>query len=286
MEVSRETLRPWMREAKLWPGRKQPVEKVQAWRPRRSRWGELVQWDPSDQASLLQTAEQSKRGASEAGKDRSELEPTQSGRALEELGITWIPAHSPPAKGRVERGWATAQDRLVKGLRVAGVTTLEPANHYRETEFLPWGNSTLAVAPANGDDAHRQWEQHHDLAAILSQGESRRVNHDYTIQWETKIYQMARQDIGAGLGGAVVRVEKRRDATVAVRFGDRDWGVSVCPQRPPITPAQPAGKPRSPVQPGNSSEWNKNFDRQPGPKVRQAALASGPRREAAQGGSE
>ena len=187
----------------------------------------------TDQASLLQTAEQSKRGASEAGKDRSELEPTQSGRALEELGITWIPAHSPPAKGRVERGWAPAQDRLVKGPRVAGVTTL---------------------APANGDDAHRQWEQHHDLAAILSQGESRRVNHDYTIQWETKIYQMARQDIGAGLGGAVVRVEKRRDATVAVRFGDRGGGVSVCPQRPPITPAQPAGKPRSPVQPGNSSE--------------------------------
>jgi hypothetical protein len=80
-------------------------------------------------------------GRSRAGKDRSELPPTQIGRALQELAIPWIPAHSPQAKGRVERGFLTAQDRLVKGMRVAGVTTLEQANHYLETEFLPWVNA-------------------------------------------------------------------------------------------------------------------------------------------------
>lgn len=343
IEVSRETVRQWMIGAKLWRAQKQPVEKIHLWRPRRSRFGELVQWDTSDhdwlegrgeeillinmiddatgrwfarfvasdstvenmnlleryvkqhgrplayytdKASLFQTAVKTKRGESRAGKDREELPPTQIGRALQELGITWIAAHSPQAKGRVERGFLTAQDRLVKGMRVAGVTTMEQANHYLDTEFLPWVNTTLAVVPANADDAHRLLEKHHDLAAILSHVESRQVNNDYTIQLDTKIYQIARKDICTGLRGAVVRVEKRRDATVAVRFGDRYLGVSICPQRPPITPAKPAGKPRSPAKPGKSSEWNKNFDLKQGPKVWQAALESGQRLNGAEGVSE
>jgi hypothetical protein len=163
---------------------------------------------------------------------------------------------------------------------------MEQANHYLETEFLPWVNTTLAVAPANADDAHRRLEKHHDLAAILSHVESRRVNNDYTIQFETKIYQIARKDICTGLRGAVVRVEKRRDGTVAVRFRDRYLGVSICPQRPPITPAKPVGKPRSRAKPGKSSEWNKNFDLKQGPKVWQAALQSGHRMDGAEGVSE
>jgi hypothetical protein len=61
-----------------------------------------------------------------------------------------------------------ARDRPVKGMRAAGVTTLEQANHYLDTKFLPWVNSTLAVAPASAADAHRPLEKHHDLAAILS----------------------------------------------------------------------------------------------------------------------
>jgi len=52
----------------------------------------------------------------------------------------------------------TAQDRLVNGMRVAGVATLEQANRYLETEFLPWVNATLAVEPASADDAHRPLE--------------------------------------------------------------------------------------------------------------------------------
>ena len=132
----------------------------------------------------------------------------------------------------------------MKGMRVAGVTTLEQANHYLETEFLPWVNATLAVAPASADDAHRPLEKQHDLAAILSQVERRRVNNDYTIQLDTKIYQIARQDIRTGLRGAVVRVEKRRDGSVAVRFRDRYLGISICEQRPklsqPSGPARPA----------------------------------------------
>src|SRR6202050_3133185 len=336
IEASKETVRKWMIGGKLWRTKKEKVKAVHAWRPRRSRFGELVQWDTSehdwlegrgeqlyliamiddatsrlfarfvrhdsseenmkllwsylekfgrplsfytDKASLFQTAEKRKRDEPGVEKDAVEMPPTQIGRALRELGITWIAAHSPQAKGRVERNFGTAQDRLVKGMRVAGVATLEQANHYLETEFLPWVNVTLAVVPASADDAHRPLEKQHDLAAILSHVESRRVNNDYSIQLDTKIYQRARQDIRTGLRGMAVRVEKRRDGSVAVRFGDRYLKVSICEQRPKL----PAPKPLSPAprarRPSQTSEWCKNFDLKKSPKIWQASERAGAKPE-------
>jgi hypothetical protein len=335
IQVSRETTRQWMIEAKLWRARRQRIDAVHGWRERKSRWGEMVQWDTSkhdwlegrgeemlliamiddatsrwfgrfvpsdstlenmnvleqyvkrhgrplayytDKAALFQTAEKSPRGESAAGKDRKPMPPTQIGRALQELGIQSILAHSPQAKGRVERGFATAQDRLVKGMREAGVRTRELANRYLETEFMPWWNQTLVVRPASADDAHRPLEKHHDLAAILSHVETRQVNNDYTIQFDAKIYQIARKDIGVGLRGAVVRVERRRDATVAIRFRDRYLSASRCDQRPKVTPTKPAPM-RSRTKPARGHEWNKNFDLQKAPKVWQAAQSSGAKPE-------
>ena len=336
IEVSRETVRQWMLEAKLWRARKQRIEKIHEWRPRRSRLGELVQWDTSDhdwlegrggpillinmiddatsrwfarfvasdsttenmsllesyvkkhgrplsfytdKASLFQTAEKHKRDEPGVERDAVEMPPTQIGRALRELAITWIAAHSPQAKGRVERGFATAQDRLVKGMRVAGVRTLEQANHYLETEFLPWVNTTLTVAPASADDAHRPLETQQDLAAILSYVESRRVNNDYTIQLCGKIYQIARQDIRTGLRGAVVRVEKRRDGSVAVRFRDRYLRISICEQRPKLPAPKPSSPTRHAPKPNRTSEWRKNFDLKKSPKIWQASEGSGAKPE-------
>src|SRR6266496_1923764 len=335
IDVSRETVRQWMIRAKLWRAGKQEVEKIHEWRPRRSRVGELVQWDTSDhdwlegrgeeillinmiddatsrwfarfvssdstvenmnhlerylkkhggplayytdKAAIFQTAEKTKRDGSRLGKSREELPPTQIGRALQELGIPWIAAHSPQAKGRVERGFLTAQDRLVKEMRVAEVTTLEQANRYLETEFLPWVNATLAVAPANADDAHRPLEKHHDFAAILSHVEKRRVNNDYTIQLDTKIYQIARKDVRTGLRGGTVRVEKRRDGSVAVRFSDRYVRITECAQRPKVAPSK-AAKTKAKAKPGKRSEWNKTFDLKKAPKIWQAARGSGARPE-------
>jgi len=330
IEVSRETVRQWMIEAKLWRARKQHIEKVHEWRPRRSRFGELVQWDTSDhdwlegrgdeillvnmiddatsrwfarfvksdstvenmnllerylnehgrplgyytdKASLFQTAVKTKRDGSRKGKDREELPPTQIGRALQELGIPWIAAHSPQAKGRVERGFLTAQDRLVKGMRVAEVRTLEEANQYLETEFLPWVNATLAVVPANPDDAHRPLERHHDLAAILSHVEKRRVNNDYTFPLDAKTYRIARKDICAGLRGAYIRVEQRRDGSVAARFGERYFRVERCDQQPKVKAAKPA-KTKLPGKPAKRSTWMDNFNLNKAPKLRQAVRDS------------
>jgi hypothetical protein len=84
-----------------------------------------------------------------------EVAKTQIGRALNELGIGWIAAHSPQAKGRIERFFGTAQDRLVKGLRIAQVSTLEAANAYLEKEYLRLWNRRFTVAPAKAANAHR-----------------------------------------------------------------------------------------------------------------------------------
>ena len=330
LAVSRETVRKWMAEAKLWRTRKRKLDPVHQWRPRRSRYGELVQWDTSehdwlegrgekmylismiddatsrrfarfvrsdstaenmkvleeyvkrygrmvacytDRASLFQTAQKTKRGELREGKDARPLAPTQIERALKELGITWIAAYSPQAKGRVERGFGVDQDRLVKGMRVAGTTTMEQANRYLDEDYLPWCNATLAVAPANPDDAHRPLEKHQDLAAILCQVETRQVANDYTVQFESKLYLIDRKDVREGLRGGQIRVEKRRDGSVAIRFRDRYLSVSLCPVRPKKAPSHPSVKVKKPARP--KSDWNKNFDLHDSLPIWKAARSSG-----------
>ncbi len=196
--------------------KKEKVSQVHLWRPRHSRFGELVQWDTSehdwlekrgeklyliamiddatsrlwarfarhdsteenmnllwsylekfgrpaafytDKASLFRTAQKQRRDEPGVEKDAVEMPPTQIGRALRELGITWIAAHSPQAKGRVERNFGTAQDRLVKGMRVAGVKTIEQANRYLHKDYLVWWERELTVEPAHADDAHRRLDK-------------------------------------------------------------------------------------------------------------------------------
>jgi len=202
------------------------------------RWGRPLAFY-TDQAGLFKV----NRAANPDEQRRGQEPLTQVGRALEELDIEWIPAHSPQAKGRVERCFGTLQDRLVKGLRLAGACTLEQANAYLEREFLPEWEGRFTVAPANPTDAHRPLGREHELAAILSVVEARVVTNDYTLRYQGKIYQIARADIGGGLRGAKVRVEKRLDGTVAVRFRGRYRRVSVC--GPPAKP-----KPQQAKQPG------------------------------------
>lgn len=185
----------------------------------------------TDKASLFRTAPKVPRDQKQLPRDeRGPLPPTQIGRALLELGIVWIAAHSPQAKGRVERSFLTAQDRLVKGLRVAGAKTLEEANRYLEQEFLPWWNQHLTVAPANPTDAHRRLGPDHNLAASLSRVETRQVDPDYTIRLDARIYLVAPQR--PGLRGDNVRVEVRLDGSLAVRHRDRYLSATECVQQP------------------------------------------------------
>lgn len=133
------------------------------------------------------------------------LAETQIGRALRELGIGRIGALSPEAKGRIERFFQTAQDRLVKGLRKHKVRTLEGANSYLEQEYVPLWNERFTVRAATDVDAHRPVGRRYDLASILSHVEQRVIGADYTIRYAAKLYQVTREQIRSGLRGQAVR---------------------------------------------------------------------------------
>lgn len=231
----------------------------------------------TDKAGMFQVAVKTKRQEQREGRDRPEMPPTQIARALRELGIVWIPAHSAQAKGRIERQFLTAQDRLVKGMRVAGVCTIEAANAYLEEEFLPWWNRTLTVEPAQAEDAHRPLGKEHDLAAILSHVEPRQVTNDYTVRYNGTLYQIQRQDIRVGMRKGTVRVEARLDGTIAMQFQGQYVGVRPCAQPsrelPPPKPAKVIS-PRQTSKPQRKSGWMKSFSLQSGPSLRQAIRIS------------
>jgi transposase len=193
---------------------------------------------------------------------QAERPKTQIGRALQELGIEWIAAHSPQAKGRVERFFGTAQDRLVKGLRKAGAGTLEEAQKYLDRVYLPLWNRRFTVPPANPTDAHRPLGPQHDLAAILSHVESRVVADDYTLRFEAVRYQIAQPQVRPGLRGARVRLEKRLDGKMKIRFRERYLAVSRCdPAERQSNPKPRLRQPKTTAQPRQHS-WMKEFNLQ------------------------
>jgi DNA-binding Lrp family transcriptional regulator len=212
----------------------------------------------TDKASLFQI----NRAPSREEQLQGERPKTQIGRALQELGIEWIAAHSPQAKGRVERFFGTAQNRLVKGLRKAGACTLEEAQRYLDRVYLPLWNRRFTVAAVNLTDAHQPLGPQHDLAAILSHVESRVVADDYTFRFQAVRYQIAKEQVRPGLRGAPVRVEKRLDGRMMVRFRERYLTVQRCDStvRPPqIQPRPQTPKPPAPTR---SHNWMEGFDLQ------------------------
>ena len=144
---------------------------------------------------------------------------TQFGRALQELGIDLICAHSPQAKGRIERSFGTAQDRWVKELRLAAVSTIEEANAVLG-RLLPGHNRRFGKPAREATDAHRPLGPGHDLAAILSIQEERVVSNDYTVRFCNRFYQLLPPVYPGQRGGRVV-VEQRLDGSMAIRFRDK-----------------------------------------------------------------
>ena len=178
----------------------------------------------------------------------------------------------------MERNFGTAQDRLVKGMRVAGVKSIEEANQYLEQEYLVWWEREMTVEAANPDDAHRPLEKSHHLAASLSYVDTRQVRNDYTFNWEGQMYQIERQAIVSGLRGSDVRVEKRLDQSLAVRYGERYLPVTLCvPAKKKAAVSKPAEPTVKRRQARRSSDWNRNFDLKKAPKIWQVVQESGGR---------
>jgi hypothetical protein len=143
--------------------------------------------------------------------------PTAFNAALEELGIEWIPAHSPQAKGRVERLFGTLQDRLLKELRIAGIKTMVAANRFLHQVFIPNWQQRFTVQASSSLDAHRPLGSL-DLASVLCHRDLRLVANDYTLSLENRRWAIARHDVRSGLRKSKVLVETRLDGSRWARF--------------------------------------------------------------------
>jgi transposase len=314
--VSKETLRKWMIEAGMWKLDGRETGEIHAWRPRRSGFGELVQWDTSDHDWL-----EGRSGASpvrylvrmiddatswswgrfverdatsfnmgvlweyiekngrmvdvytdraamftvqpKPGESREQQRQadrlTQLGRALRELGIGSILALSPQAKGRVERSFRTAQDRLVKQLRLAKINTLDAANAFLETEYWPEWNESFASPAKDFPNQHRALTEHVKLASILCHVEQRVIANDYTFSFAGQRYRIAREQAQTSMRRQRLRIELHLDGELKACYQGRYLSIAECvagaaPIAPP--PAKPARKDHNA---GGKSSWMQGF---------------------------
>jgi transposase len=144
-------------------------------------------------------------------------QPTQFGRALAELGITFIAAQSPQAKGRVERLWGVLQDRLCSELRLAGACDLDSANRVLR-RFLADYNRRFARVPRETAKAWRPAPQ--DLTRVCAFRHDRVVSNDNVVQWEGRHLQIPPQQRRFSFAGATVQLYQALDGRVSLYYRD------------------------------------------------------------------
>lgn len=195
---------------------------------------------------------------------------TQIGRALSELDIEWIAAHSPQAKGRIENAFGTLQDRLVKEMRLAGANSLSQANDYFQLVFVPLWERRFAVAPRSPQNAHRPLGREHRLEEVLSWRVPRVVTSDYTVSWDARRWGVPRESVRAGLRGAKVEVERRLDGSHWLHFGKQYLPLQPCPAPPrsaspsglrPPGLAERKSQPKPKYHPPATHPWRKPWKR-------------------------
>jgi hypothetical protein len=157
---------------------------------------------------------------------------TQFGRAMQELEIKLILAHSPQAKGRVERRHAVFQDRLIKALRLAGIGDLASANRFLEEQFLPDMQQRFVVAAASRTNLHRRVPRGVRLERVLAFQESRVVQNDWTVQWRGRWFQIGERERSAGLARKQVLVIEQLDGRIELMHRARALSWQELPARP------------------------------------------------------
>ena len=221
------------------------------------RWGRPVAWYV-DKDSIYNI----NRQAAVEEELRDEQPMTQFTRAMSELGIEVILAHSPQAKGRVERGFRTHQDRLVKELRLAGISTMEQANEFLWKVYIPDHNRRYAIAPAEPVDVHKPLLPGHDLAAILSVQIQRQVQNDFTIQYRNKFFQLEEKQPVRLYRKAEITVQERLDGSMHLVFKNRRLNfraIEKRPSRPVVTikSAQTSSAPGISYKPATTHPWRR-----------------------------
>lgn len=160
---------------------------------------------------------------------------TQFVRAMEnDLGITVITAHSPQAKGRIERLFKTLQDRLVKEMRLQKLSDIATANIFLTDVFIPQFNARFAAKPRSSSNLHRPLtiREQQNLSATLCRQERRVVRNDFTISYNSQWYQLTPNQPVTICKKDIVLVEERRDSTIHFRLRGKYLNFLLLPQRP------------------------------------------------------
>ena len=177
---------------------------------------------------------------------------SQFGRALGELGVELIPAHSPQAKGRVERLFKTFQDRLIKELRLAGVRTMDAANQCLEA-YLPQYNQRFTVPAAQAADLHRPRPSAPALDRVLCLKTPRVLRRDWTVAHNGHLYQ-----VHPNVRAPRVMVEERLDGTLRITHHGRTLAYHAITARPerPLAPST-IQHPQRGGKPARNHPWRK-----------------------------
>jgi transposase len=180
---------------------------------------------------------------------------SQFQRAMKELGVEVIHAHSPAAKGRIERLFQTFQDRLVKEMRLGQIRTLEQANAFLET-YLPGYNQRFRVRAAQPADLHRRLGARQDLNTILCLKTQRHLHADHTVVHEGKRYQI--QD---RLRASSLMVEEHLDGSLHIRHQGRAVLYREIPPQPVTALYRCASRPRTTHIPAANHPWRQSYKR-------------------------
>jgi hypothetical protein len=141
--------------------------------------------------------------------------------ALKALNVELILANSAQAKGRIERDFGTSQDRLIKEMRVEGITSIEEANRFLEDVYIPFWNERFAVEAADSSDLHRPLPEDMNLKQLFSRTEKRSVGNDFTIRYKNVRYQIAKEEAEGIRPKDRIILEHRLDGALRFRHGDR-----------------------------------------------------------------
>ena len=190
---------------------------------------------------------------------RGEGPQTQFNRAMKVLAVDVIPANSPQAKGRVERRHGVFQDRLVKAMRLLGISTLETANLYLDDTFLPDLNRRFTVASRDRGDLHRPIPAGVQLKDVLCFEESRVVQNDWTVRWRHRDFQIARQHETLHLARGTITVRERLDGSVALLYRGARLQFKELTARPARPCVAPTHKPVVPWTPPADHPWRKSL---------------------------
>ncbi len=185
--------------------------------------------------------------------------PTQVGRALRELGIQWVPAHSPQAKGRIERLWGTFQDRLVSELRLARARTLEEANAVLQA-FLPRYNARFTRPAAQPGSAYRPLPPELNLDDVCCFAHERTVANDNTVTLGSQPFQLLPDAQRASFAKTRVIVRRHLDGRLSISRNGRRvaFRILTAPRRPPSPTPQPDA--RRAVRPPAPRIWKPPHD--------------------------